>query len=485
MPLGRRGWHTPRVIVRLLTVAVLVVGIAPAASAPAPEPPAPPAPPPPLPPPALQLAAPKLVASAIRVPVKVMNATPNAWVALEIGGDRVGRTRANAQGVAQTAIPAGTRAPRVRVRAVGYERSPSPAKTVRMRDITLAAFGDANFGDGVGDVMAALGPRYPWSGVAATLRRADIAFGNLECAISTPPPARPQGVQLPRQPFGAAAVVPYAGLDVLNLANNHVGDYGPAALLDTVRNVKAAGAQPVGAGTLAGATAPRSSRAWDCGSRSSASRTSSRSASPSGPGHPGTATADPATIRATVAEARRQADVVVATFHWGIERDTRESARQRDLARIAASAGASAVIGAHPHVLQPIRPRAAPRWSPTASATSSGRPAAPPARPRGSWSSGCPGAAWSATACAARRSSTPDRSWTRGDTDVAGRAVSPRRPGGARHRRRLGPGRQFAEAMAEAGAHVVLADTNEEGLQRTAEARPRAGPRGAGAARPT
>ena len=33
-----------------------------------------------------------------------------------------------------------------------------------------------------------------------------------------------------------------------------------------------------------------------------------------------------------------------------------------------------------------------------------------------------------------------------------------------------GLGAQFAEAMAEAGAHVVLADTNEEGMERTAEA---------------
>jgi NAD(P)-dependent dehydrogenase (short-subunit alcohol dehydrogenase family) len=33
-----------------------------------------------------------------------------------------------------------------------------------------------------------------------------------------------------------------------------------------------------------------------------------------------------------------------------------------------------------------------------------------------------------------------------------------------------GLGAQFAEAMAEAGAHVVLADTNEAGMQRTAEA---------------
>jgi poly-gamma-glutamate capsule biosynthesis protein CapA/YwtB (metallophosphatase superfamily) len=349
------------VLVRALTIAALAVaaGAGPAAAQ-APTPPAPPAPttPPsvPEPPPALRLQAPKLVASAIRVPVRVSGATPNAWVALEVGGDRVGRTRADATGAAETAVPAGTRAERLRVRAVGYQRSPSPAKTVRMRDITLAAFGDANFGDGVGDVMAALGPRYPWSGVAATLKRADIAFGNLESAIFSDPnrPPVPKEFNFRGSPSALRSVVPYAGLDVLNLANNHVGDYGPAAVLDTVRYVKAAGAQPVGAGTLDQATRP-----------AIITRLGLRVAFVGfsdvvpfgfavGPGHPGTATADPATIRATVAKARRQADVVVATFRWGIERDTRESARQRDLARIAASAGASAVIGAHPHVLQPI-----------------------------------------------------------------------------------------------------------------------------------
>src|SRR5204863_8178 len=52
--------------------------------------------------------------------------------------------------------------------------------------------------------------------------------------------------------------------------------------------------------------------------------------------------------------ARRRADVVVASFHWGIERTTRPTARQRALARLALHAGATAVIAAHPHVLQPV-----------------------------------------------------------------------------------------------------------------------------------
>jgi len=72
-----------------------------------------------------------------------------------------------------------------------------------------------------------------------------------------------------------------------------------------------------------------------------------------GPGSPGTSSATGPAIAAAVRAARRRADVVVATFHWGVERATSENARQRAFAQAALSAGA--VIGAHPHVLQPIR----------------------------------------------------------------------------------------------------------------------------------
>jgi poly-gamma-glutamate capsule biosynthesis protein CapA/YwtB (metallophosphatase superfamily) len=69
---------------------------------------------------------------------------------------------------------------------------------------------------------------------------------------------------------------------------------------------------------------------------------------------PGTGWASPESITEAVRAARRRADVVVATFHWGIEKSTFESAEQRVLAQTAAAAGAQLVIGAHPHVLQPL-----------------------------------------------------------------------------------------------------------------------------------
>ncbi|GAB5445420.1 CapA family protein [Gymnodinialimonas sp.] len=47
-------------------------------------------------------------------------------------------------------------------------------------------------------------------------------------------------------------------------------------------------------------------------------------------------------------------DGVVLLPHWGTEYSPHPTARQRALARAAAEAGAIAVVGAHPHVLQPL-----------------------------------------------------------------------------------------------------------------------------------
>ena len=46
--------------------------------------------------------------------------------------------------------------------------------------------------------------------------------------------------------------------------------------------------------------------------------------------------------------------MVVVYFHWGVEGQFTSTARQRQLARAALRAGAQVVLGAHPHVLEPV-----------------------------------------------------------------------------------------------------------------------------------
>jgi hypothetical protein len=244
----------------------------------------------------------------------------------------------------------------LRVRARGGDGTLTPVRRVRVRDLRLSAVGDVNLGDGPGDDIARHGPRYPWSRVGRRLRAADIAFGNLECAVSRRGTAYPKTFTFRGRPSSLPAVARYGGLDVVNLANNHAGDFGDGALLDTIRFARRAGLKPVGAGRNA-ARAYRPVIVRRLGLRVAFVGFSVIEPPDfrAGRHEPGTAWGFPSRVRHAVTVARRRADVVVATFHWGIEGDFHESPAQRALAQVALRAGATAVIGGHPHVLQPLR----------------------------------------------------------------------------------------------------------------------------------
>ncbi|MGK2939449.1 MAG: CapA family protein [Solirubrobacteraceae bacterium] len=245
---------------------------------------------------------------------------------------------------------------RWRLRGRGADGRVSRASTVSVRPLVLAAVGDINFGDGPGAEIAAHGPGYPWASVGARLKRADLAFGNLECAVSLRGSPQEKMFTFRGRPSSLRAMATNAGMDVVNLANNHAGDYGDLALLDTLRTARAAGVVTVGAGATADA-AYRPQVVERLGLRIAfvGFSTILPYEFQAVGDNPGTAWGHAARVRAGVRRARADADVVIATFHWGIEKDTTESAEQRALAALALRSGATAVIGAHPHVLQPIR----------------------------------------------------------------------------------------------------------------------------------
>ena len=331
-----------------LVVVVLAMGTAEArAQVPQPSPP-------------LQLSGPRVVATGVDFAVRGGGAASGQGIRIEAQR----RARWGRLGAA-VADPDGRFRARVRprrprrsytLRAAAADGRVSAPIVVRSRDVTLAAVGDINLGDGPGLVMAQRGLRFPWTGVARALRRSDMAFGNLECAVSTRGSPVPKQFNFRGRPAALGVIARYAGFDVLNLANNHSGDYGAAALLDTVRHVRRLGMAAVGAGgSLASASAPRVVNRLGLKVAFVGFSNILPASFFAGPGRAGTQAATPQAIRRSVRRARRRADVVIATFHWGVERATHEDARQRAFAAAALDAGATAVIGAHPHVLQPIR----------------------------------------------------------------------------------------------------------------------------------
>ena len=227
-----------------------------------------------------------------------------------------------------------------------------------VRPVVLAAGGDVNLGAGVGDAIAAGGPDVPWTTVAPVLRAADLAIVNLECAVSdrgTPAPGKQYVFRGAPQ---ALAGMARAGIDLASVANNHSLDYGTDAFLDTLAHARRAGIRPVGGGADL-ARARRATIVVRGGLRIATLAYSD--VRPLGfdaaEGKPGAARADTAWIAEDVTRARRRADTVVVYFHWGTELATTPDARQRSFAEAALAAGASVVLGAHPHVLQPVERR--------------------------------------------------------------------------------------------------------------------------------
>ena len=227
--------------------------------------------------------------------------------------------------------------------------------TLVVRPVVLEAVGDITFGEQVGPALAEYGPRYPWTDVAATLRRADITTGNLETSVSTRGLAAVKEFTFRGTPDALPPLARYAGFDVLTLANNHAVDYGRDALLDTVRYVRAAGMQTIGAG--ANDRLARRPAIVEAGGLRVAFLGYS-DVNPDGfvatPSEPGTAQADTAAIAADVHAALRRADVAVCFFHWGTELHPDPDSRQQTFAAACRDAGAKVVLGAHPHVLGPV-----------------------------------------------------------------------------------------------------------------------------------
>jgi len=222
--------------------------------------------------------------------------------------------------------------------------------------VSLAAVGDIMLARYVGELIAKNSPTFPFENEAtrSILAGADIAFGNLECPISGRGTQQDKGYE-----FRAAPAVidglPYAGLDVISLSNNHTGDYGDVALVDTLDALCSVGIVPVGAGDdLAEALSVRSVLVKGMRIGFLAFNAIGPSWFAAAEDSPGSAWLDPEAAVVTVRAAAEEADLLFVSCHWGTEYTSYPTSFQRRMARELVEAGADLVIGHHPHVLQAV-----------------------------------------------------------------------------------------------------------------------------------
>lgn len=163
--------------------------------------------------------------------------------------------------------------------------------------------------------------------------------------------------------FGAATenvkLLKIFSADLVTLANNHVYDYGEEGLISTLDTLDGAKIPYVGAGrNLEEASAIKyfvvkgRKIAFVSATEIEKFAKYTKEATENSPGV--IKTIDTSLFCNVIAEAKANADYVVACVHWGIEGKNDFEAEQRRMAEDYVKAGADAVIGGHPHRLQGV-----------------------------------------------------------------------------------------------------------------------------------
>jgi poly-gamma-glutamate capsule biosynthesis protein CapA/YwtB (metallophosphatase superfamily) len=235
----------------------------------------------------------------------------------------------------------------------------------RPRVTTMTIVGDIMLGRRVGaatpgDPGAALQP------MSTSLAAADLTIGNLESTLSRA--GRPtQGADSFAGDPAVLTALDQAGFDVLSLANNHTGDFGQRALVQTVRRLDASPIEPVGAGRdIVDAWRPaiveHSGVTFGFVAFNAIGETPR--ATPKTPGaaeirmSPRTGPLSQADLARTATLIRRlkdQVDVVIVLPHWGDQYTHQPVPDQRRVGRSLVNAGADLVVGGHPHWVQGIQ----------------------------------------------------------------------------------------------------------------------------------
>lgn len=220
-------------------------------------------------------------------------------------------------------------------------RADPPARVVAVGDVSL-----------VNPVGSALRHEDFFASVRSTLSGADLTFANLECVMTQGAAREARRAQVTlRAPCEGGRALADVGVDVVSLANNHAFDFGAQGARDTLGCVSDAGLHPIGmADSPAAAQRPYVTviQGVRVGVLAFAFDTNRRAERPM---HVARIDEDPV---GAVRALRGSVDVVLVSLHWGVEFTHAPTASQTTLAHALIDAGADAILGHHPHVLQSV-----------------------------------------------------------------------------------------------------------------------------------
>ncbi|MCP4592320.1 MAG: CapA family protein, partial [bacterium] len=237
-----------------------------------------------------------------------------------------------------------------------------PEAEARTERGLLVAGGDTVLARWQHDLVSRNGFDWPLAKVKDLLWEADAAFCNLECCVSLRGLPVDKGENCPfyyRARPEMLRCLTRAGIDIVTAANNHGGDYGPAAVADTAKWCERAGLVCVGIGdNAAAAEEPRlvsvgPVRVGFAGMDSTSPRFLADQDRPGA-----SYAAEEETLESFTEKVKRlgqwadgRCDLLVLTIHWGKNwvRDTQPI--HRAMARVAFEHGVDLILGHSAHRL--------------------------------------------------------------------------------------------------------------------------------------
>lgn len=200
-------------------------------------------------------------------------------------------------------------------------------------------------------IRAAKDTALPFRKMGSFLEAADLTFVNLESPFADKGPKGESGLVFRAKPETIDGLV-LAGVDVASTANNHARDSFDHGVSYTISWLRQHHIEPVGSGVTQEAAHEgvilerHGVRFGFLGYTYDQKNGNWRDLDPR------IAVMDAAVMEKDVAALRKRSDVVIVSMHAGLEYWKKTAPYQVDFARKAIDAGASLVIGHHPHVIQ-------------------------------------------------------------------------------------------------------------------------------------
>jgi hypothetical protein len=202
-----------------------------------------------------------------------------------------------------------------------------------------------------GDVVTGGSPEGPFAEDLAAVLRGGMAIVNLEAPLVATPSGAPKSGPHLALPLAAAGRLRDMGIDVVGLANNHIGDHGPRGVRSTLAACAQAGIACTGAGERLDAALGPASLDVD-GVRIAVLAAAEEEFGVATADRAGVAPISGDGIGDAVRRARNDHDLVIVLAHGGVEElplcPPGRAARLRELLE----AGADLVVGSHPHTVQ-------------------------------------------------------------------------------------------------------------------------------------